>query len=173
MDIFKVDKSLEFKGVFQWITDSGCKYIAHISESAPNSGLVSLDFIKISGNTSPSEIFKTMRTLYEVSTDYLVKRGFPNLIVYIDGENREIIDKKTRAFTRWINTDIWEFKIDSNPKIVIPNKRDGVIELDTNVITIKKRDGVIKNIIKFCSNCGIENKEYKFCPNCGINLQQE
>ena len=26
--------------------------------------------------------------------------------------------------------------------------------------------------IKFCFNCGIENKNYKFCPNCGQKLQQ-
>ena len=174
MGTFKIDRSLESEGVFQYTTDSGCKYIASISESAPNSGLATLDFMLVSGSPSYIEVFKTMRTLYEISTEYVLKKGFKNLIFYIDGANREEIDQKTNIFTRWIDTNIWEYRIDPQPYIIIPNMRNGIIPVNTNAIVIKKKDNVVIESVKskFCHNCGSPNNNYKFCPDCGQNLQE-
>lgn len=174
MNIFKIDRSLEPEGIFKFKTDSGCEYMASIHESAPKSGLATLDIVLLSGQPSPIEVFRTMRTVYDVSTEYVLKKGFKDLIFYIDGRNREEIDQKTNIFTRWINTDIWEYRIDSQPYIVIPNKRNGIIQLNTNAIVIKKKDNVVVETTKlnFCYNCGEPNNNYKFCPSCGSNLQQ-
>lgn len=175
MKTFKIDRSLESDGVFQYTTDLGCKYLVSIRESAPNSGLAKLDFILISGSPSNTEVFKTMRTLYEISTEYVLKKGFKNLILYIDGSDKKEIDKKTKVFTRWIDNNIWEYKIDPQPYIIIPNMRNGIIQFNTNAIFLKKKDNAILEISKskFCHNCGKPNNNYKFCPNCGQNLQNK
>lgn len=174
MRTFKIDRSLESDGVFQYTTVSGCKYLVSIHESAPNSGLATLDFILVSGSPSVIEVFKTMKTLYEISTEYVLKRGFKNLIFYIDGSNREEIDRKTNIFTRWIDTDIWEYRIERQPYIIIPDMINGIISFNTNAIIIKKKDNpLVKSVkSKFCHNCGEPNSNYKFCPNCGQNLQE-
>ena len=112
------------------------------------------------------------------------KNNIENIIVTIDGKDQEEIDKKTKAFTRWIKKP-WSYKVMKNPTIKIDGATKNIY-VRTNIIhmfktnepitpevVVKKEE--IKNIpsqIKFCYNCGLENNNYKFCPGCGTNLQQ-
>ena len=89
--------------------------------------------------------------------------------------NKDEMEKKTKVFTRWIRSP-WTFEVHRNPVIDILG-RANKIYLNKNLIHMKKTDVVEKNTVvntnvKFCFNCGTENKGFKFCPNCGQNLQQ-
>jgi len=173
MATFKLDKTLESDGIYQYTTDNKVKYAVRISESSPGSGLASLDFMLVSGNPSSSEIFKTIGTLYQLATEYVEKKKLKHILLTIDGPNRTEIDQKTKIFTRWIDTDIWDYQITSNPEILIPGKRNGSIILQTNSISMKRKEDVATKQSKFCGNCGnsiiIGNK---FCGNCGNSLQE-
>lgn len=175
---FEIDRSLSSDGVYQYSTDDGVGYLVKISESAPGSGLATIDFVLISGSPSPMEVFRTMNTLYELSFEHVESKGFKNILVYINGSNREEIDKKTRIFTRWINPEFWDYQILPDPQIIIPGKKNGAFTLQTNAIAIVRKNVVIPTPtpvssvdVKFCYNCGTENNNYKFCPKCGTNLQ--
>ena len=84
----------------------------------------------------------------------------------------EIIGQKTRIFVRWIK-DHCDYEIIPNPIISIPNKRNGIIEIPTNAIYMKRNKITItpNSTIKYCSNCGTVNNNFTFCPNCGTNLK--
>ncbi len=179
MSTFQIDRSLSSDGVYQYSTDNGVKYIVKISESAPGSGLATIDFTLLSGSPMPLEVFRTMGTLYELAFEHVEDKGFKNIVVYINGDNREEIDQKTRIFTRWINSEYWDHQVVPNPQIVIPGKRNGTIILQTNGIVMTRKSTPVQTTteaplsvnIKFCYTCGTENKNYKFCPICGTNLQ--
>jgi hypothetical protein len=177
-----IDKELEWDGIYKYTTDSGISYMAKIDETAPGSGYWTIDFIKLSKNDgNVREVFAIMNTLIELSMEYADIKNIQNVIIFINGENRDLIDQKTRIFTRWIK-DYWDYQIVSNPEMVISGKRDGRINIPTNGIFMTRKQGIVTPIqttklssvdVKFCYNCGTENNNFKFCPKCGTSLQQE
>ena len=177
-----IDKELEWDGIFKYTTDSGISYMAKIHETAPGSGYWTIDFIKLSKDSgNVREVFAIMNTLIELSMGYADIKNIQNVIIFINGENREQIDQKTRIFTRWIK-DYWDYQIVSNPEMTISGKRDGRINIPTNGIFMTRKQGIVtpienttlsKVVVKFCYNCGTENNNFKFCPKCGTSLQQE
>jgi hypothetical protein len=164
----------------------GTKYAVQLLETSPGSKLWTFNFKLIEGVPDQKEVFKTMSVLQDVlleSGGLIERNNVKEIVVFIDGKNREEIDQKTKIFTRWIKSP-WVFSIESNPEIIIEGKRDQIYP-NTNFIHIKKTDVIeqvtpIENTkspinlsnIKFCYNCGLENNNYKFCPGCGTNLQQ-
>ena len=92
---------------------------------------------------------------------------------------QEEINKKTAAFQRWL-VDDWNFEIIKNMEIKISGMRNYFTEIPTNTFMMKRKtSSTQKQIsttgnfeIKFCFNCGTENKGFQFCPNCGTNLKQ-
>jgi hypothetical protein len=172
-----IDRSLAFDGLFRYSTDNGTDYIVKISETAPNSGFWTLDFKKLSGDPSALEVFKTLNTLFTVAMEYAAEKNINNAYLLIAGDTIDEIQKKTVAFTRWIEYD-WDYNIIKNPLITIDGMKSS-INIPTNIIHIKRK--IIKNqvtqqqsqsLMKFCSNCGTENNNFQFCPNCGSNLKQ-
>lgn len=169
---YLIDKSLLWDNTFSFITDSGTAYIAQLVETSPGSGSWTLNFILAYGSPKYSEIFKTMKTLTDNLIETLDAKGIKSLVVFIDGQNRDEIDKKTKIFTRWIKSP-WEYTIDESPEIRIQGVRSGFYP-QTNFIHISKNLKLVipENVKKYCTNCGTENKNYKFCPNCAYDLQQ-
>ena len=176
---YNIDKTLIDDGLIQYSTDSGCKYIVKIFESSPGSGLWSIDFFKVFGEPTPIEVFKIMRTLTDVAMEYVYQKNITNVAIFIAGENDEIIQKKTVAFQRWLKED-WDFEVISNMEMKISGMKDSTFIVPTNTIMMKRKQNVVQkqvsingNIeVKFCYNCGTENKGFQFCPNCGTNLKQ-
>jgi hypothetical protein len=174
-----VDKSLIGDGILQYTTESGCKYLAKIFQTSPGSYLWSIDFAKISGEPSTSEVFKIMKTLTDASMEYALEKNINNVVIFIAGETQELIDQKTLVFQRWLNQD-WDFTITPNMDLKISGLRNSIITVPTNTImmtrkpkTVQKQVVINGNAnIKFCFNCGTENNGFQFCPNCGTNLKQ-
>ena len=177
--IYNIDRSLISDGIIQYTTDSDCKYLAKIFETAPGSGLWSIDFVKVSGTPSPVEVFRIMKTLTEASMEYAQEKKIDNVVIFIAGDTQEEINKKTAAFQRWL-VDDWNFEIIKNMEIKISGMRNYFTEIPTNTFMMKRKtSSTQKQIsttgnfeIKFCFNCGTENKGFQFCPNCGTNLKQ-
>jgi hypothetical protein len=175
---YYVDKNLAWDGIFTYSTDSGTKYLIKISETAPESGVWKLDFIRLEGNPTSIEIFKTMKTLLDISMEYVNEKNINNAILMIAGNSEEEIQKKTKAFTRWLKED-WTFEVINRPEVYIPGVKGKKI-VQTNVIFIKRKPKIDKKVeisnnhegFKYCPNCGTENKGWQFCPNCGTNLKQ-
>ena len=182
--MYTIDKSISWDNTIVFNSDSGTKYGVQLLETAPGSKLWTFNFKLIEGIPDQKEIFKTMNVLYDVLTEpggLIEKNNVTEIIVLIDGKNRDEIDQKTKIFTRWIRSP-WVFEINSAPEIIIEGRRDQIYP-NTNLIHIKKTD-VIEQVIstetkpinisniKFCYNCGFENNNYKFCPGCGTNLKQ-
>jgi hypothetical protein len=175
---YHIDKTLIGDGIIQYSTDAGCKYLAKIYETAPKSNVWSIDFVKVSGNPSPLEVFKIMKTLTEASMEYAFEKNINNAVIFIAGENQEVINQKTTVFTRWIDLD-WDYTIQPNIEVKIAGLRNTIM-IPTNAImmtrkqtTVQKQVVINGNVnIKFCFNCGTENKDFQFCPNCGTNLKQ-
>lgn len=180
--IFKVDNSILWDNVFFIETDSGVKYVAKLEETSPSSGVWTLFFLLVNGIPNSKEIFGTMNTLTENLVNVLNKKGIDSLLVWIDGKDRKEIDQKTKVFLRWVEYP-FEYTLDENPEIRIQGKNETIYP-KTNFIHIRrvvnqevKKDVQVQtptlNIkVKFCFNCGMENKDYKFCPGCGTNLKQ-
>jgi len=178
--MYTIDRSVSWDNTIFFKSDNGTRYGVQLSETAPGSKLWTFNFKLINGVPDQKEVFKTMGILQEVLLEpggLIEKNNVTEVIVLIEGESREEIDQKTKIFTRWIKSP-WEFKIESNPEIIIDGKRENIYP-NTNLVHIKKSDilpNVIKSSvntnIKFCYNCGMENNNYKFCPGCGENLQQ-
>ena len=176
---YNVDKSLIGDGIIQYSTESGCKYMAKIYESAPGSTLWSIDFKKLSGTPSPSEVFKIMKTLTDAAMEYVYDKNINTVSIFIDAESDEMIEKKTIAFQRWIKDD-WDFEVIKNMEIKIAGMRNSTFTMPTNSIMMRRKQNVVtKQVsvngsinIKFCYNCGTENNDFQFCPNCGTNLKQ-
>jgi hypothetical protein len=185
--VFKVDNSILWDNVFFIETDSGVKYVAKLEETSPESGVWALYFLLLSGIPNSREIFGTMNTLSENLIDVLNQKGINSLLVWINGEDRKEIDQKTKVFLRWVEYP-FEYTLDENPEIRIQGKND-VIYPNTNFIHIRRvnqeiekveeqkiqtvhTETISNNKIRFCFNCGEENKDYKFCPGCGTNLKQ-
>lgn len=108
--------------------------------------------------------------------DLLEKNKVSKLLILINGDDREDTDKKTEVFISLLKGD-WEFKIDQDPETTIEGGSN-YINFNTNSLYITKKEKVIESItlnegvMKFCTNCGLENNNYKFCPSCGSNLKQ-
>ena len=108
--------------------------------------------------------------------DLLEKNKVSKLLILINGDDREDTDKKTEVFISLLKGD-WEFKIDQDPETTIEGGSN-YINFNTNSIYITKKEKFIESItlnegvMKFCTNCGLENNNYKFCPSCGSNLKQ-
>ncbi len=181
--IFKVNNSILWDNVFFIETDSGVKYVAKLEETSPGSGVWTLFFLLLNGIPNSREIFGTMNTLTENLINVLNQKGIDSLLVWIAGKDRKEIDQKTKVFLRWVEYP-FEYVLDENPEIRIQGKNETIYP-KTNFIHIKRvvnREvrGVKKDVevpisnikLKFCFNCGEENKDYKFCPGCGTNLKQ-
>jgi hypothetical protein len=174
---YNLDKSLIGDGIILYNTDSGCKYLAKISETSIGSGLWTLDFMKLSGEPSTSEVFKIMKTLTDACMEYVFEKNINNVAIFISGENEEIINQKTTIFQRWLKED-WDFEIVPNMEIKIQGKRNSKFNVPTNAIMMKrKQKSTQKQIVingninvKFCFNCGTKNDSFQFCPNCGTKF---
>jgi hypothetical protein len=174
---YNVDKSLSWNGLYQYSSESGTQYLVKISESAPGSDFWTMDFVKLSGEPTPSEVFKIMSTLFEVSMEYVIQKNITKAFLIINGKDKEEIEKKTNIFVRWLR-DHWDYQIVNNPEFTTP--KGNQVVLQTNGIYITKKlvtntesnNNLTDVTIKFCYNCGTENKGFQFCPNCGTNLKQ-
>lgn len=191
--MYVIDRSISWDNTIFFDSENGTKYSVQLIETAPGSNMWTFNFNLVKGLPDQKEVFKTMNVLYDVLLEpggLIEKNNVREIIVTIAGNSREEIDQKTKIFTRWIRSP-WEFRIDSNPEIIIQGKRESIY-LNTNLIHIKKSEvEVVKEVIKikpvieivveplvesnikFCFNCGLENNNYKFCPDCGTNLKQE
>lgn len=173
---YLVDRSLIEDGILQYTTESGTKFLAKIFRTSANSDLWSLDFVKVSGTPSPVEVFKTMKTLTDAAMEYAVQRGINRVIIFIAGETQDVIEKKTTAFQRWLVLD-WDFEIIPFMDVRVSGLRNG-FTVPTNTILLSRKKlpfqrQVVQNnqiTIKFCFNCGQENKEFLYCPTCGTKL---
>lgn len=181
---FTVDYSLSHENFFSMTTPSGNKYSLKLEETAHNSGLYILNFLLVQGVPNQREVFKTLHTMRDVLKEHCAKNNINSIFAYIDGKTREEIDKKTRVFCKLADYP-YECIVDTLPEIRIQGMR-GAYYPDTNFLHIKRSNNVdinqskkMSNMnvikqsnIKFCFECGLENKGYKFCPGCGTNLQQ-
>lgn len=190
--MFKVENST-INNCFSIFTDCGNKYYVSLNETAPKSGVWLINFRLVDGIASSKEVFITLKTLWINLKKIMIDKNINSVFGYIDGEDREERDKKTKVFSRWVDYP-FEVHVDNSPEIRIRGK-SSPIYLDTNFFHIKRIPGSINESIqepekkeeivavensknsftleiKFCFNCGIENKSFKFCPNCGTNLQQ-
>lgn len=172
-----IDRSLEFLNVISFKSNSGVEYKLIVIETFPGSNIWTFSFQLISGKPNTKEVFQTMKTIQQLMLEkngLVEKYNMREIILVIEGKDRDEVDRKTKIFTRWIEKPYY-FEIISNPIISIEGKRENIY-LDTNFIHIKKSNlppEYKTSEVKFCFNCGSENKEnYKFCPNCGQNLQQ-
>lgn len=185
--MYTIDRTLYNNNIVSFDSDSGTKYSIYLSEISPK--IWTFNFKLVSGTPDRKEVFKTMGILHDIllEPDGLIERNnIKQIIVFIDGKNRDEIDQKTKIFTRWIKSP-WEFVVNYKPEIVIGGVREQIYP-DTNIINIIMTNVIQKTIentnsintnsintsnVKFCSNCGSKNNNYKFCPSCGKNLQQE
>lgn len=165
-------------------TDFNNKYLIRFDETAPGTNIWIINFLLINGSPNNKEVFKTLSIAWSHIKKFLLHKKVNSAFGYIDGPTREVRDKKTKVFTKWIDYP-FEYEIDSTPEIRIQGS-NGSYQVDTNFFHVKratersiktdKIDPIISQNtqkIKFCFNCGDENKGYKFCPGCGTNLQQE
>ncbi len=176
---FDLDKSLSWSGIYRYSTENGTQYLAKVSETAKNSGLWTLDFVKLSGEPSPIEVFKILNTLFIACMEFVNQNNITKAYLAITGENSEEISKKTIAFTRWIK-DYWDYQIVDNPQFRISGKKES-LTIPTKVIFMNRKSTNISttttsdtnnSLMKFCPNCGTQNNNFQFCPNCGTNLKQ-
>jgi NADH pyrophosphatase NudC (nudix superfamily) len=164
----KIDKSLEYGGVFKYYTDSNCSYILDIHETSNGSGVWFIDLYKEYGTPDKKEVFSILKTLADLCTDYARNYNIKKIIAIIDGNDEEEKRKKTIAFTRYIK-DEWEYEISNNPEFKLSGKKV-YSKIDKNLILITKKE---HNHFENCSNCGVKNENYKFCPNCGFKLKED
>ena len=171
---YTIDRTLEICNVID-IKSENVEYKIVLVETAPGSKLWTITLALVSGTPNKKDIYNTIGTVSKILLEkggLIEKNNVTEIIMTIDGKDREEIDKKTKVFTRWIKSP-WTFEITSNPVISIQGMSESIY-LNTNLIHIKK-SSIIENKegFKFCFNCGHENKEsYKFCPSCGTNLEQ-
>lgn len=178
---YSIDKSLSWDGLFRITTDSGALYMIKIRESAPDSGLWTIELTRPSEKGSTSEIFKTMRTISEICQEYINQKQGNNVILFVTGDSDESL-KKSNVFSRYMGED-WDYVID-RPQIKISNLRNPNI-ISTNYFikatrvrkTITENPSISLNTqiiseIKFCFNCGTPNNNFVFCPSCGTKLKQ-
>ena len=153
------------------------KYFIKLTEISEGSDVWTLAFMQpptIKSNRSFEYMFILSKQIFE--SDLLERNGVNKILLLIEGDNRENVDKKTEIFTNIINDD-WEFKIEQDPETIIEGGLS-YFNFNTNSIYISKKEKVIETVIvnegimKFCPNCGLENNNYKFCPSCGTNLKQ-
>lgn len=168
--VYQVNKSLWDDNCFSFKTETGTDYICSMMRTAPESNLWTFQFNSSKEDFDNREIFTVMNTIEKYILELTELRDIDKVVVYIQGKNRQEIDKKTKIFTRWIK-DPWSVKVVDSRELPIAQRFD----FNTNIILMTKniKENSINQIsMKFCFNCGSENKDYKFCPNCGTNLQQ-
>ena len=182
--LFKVDDTLSWDNCFYIITDEGNIYCVKLDETALGTGIWVLNFILVDGSPNNKEVFKTLQTFWINLKKMLIEKNINTVIAYIDGATRKERDQKTKVFTRWID-DPFECFVDESPEVRVQGKKTPIYP-DTNFLKIVRKSFSSPEVkieeakpiitqqidIKFCYNCGTENKGFKFCPNCGTNLQQ-
>jgi hypothetical protein len=176
---FNIDRSGSDEGIYTFTSESETTYIVKIRETAPRSGLWSIDFVKLSGTPSTNEIFRTMKVLSDLCKEYVDSVGGSKVIMLISG-NKEESYQKAKVFSRWMGEN-WNCEI-AEPQIKIPGLRQPYISSTPYLIWATKNEKPIElksNIsieempdIKFCFNCGTPNNSYQFCPSCGTKLKQ-
>lgn len=185
--MFKVNDLSDSANCFYIHTDAGNKYCVKLDETSSKSNIWIINFILINGEPSKREVFTTLKTGWTYLKKFLIEKNAQSAFGYIDGKDREERDQKTKIFTRWIDYP-FTFEVDDNPEIRVQGIR-GSYYMDTNFIHVKRIPGskveqinsstienkidsetIITKNIKFCFECGLENKNYKFCPNCGTRI---
>lgn len=175
---FNINRELEWNQVS--IDTDDVNYLVYVSETGEGSNLWTLNISNEEGRIKKDDIYKLMSTISDVifkGKDSLAENSnIKEMIYFVYGNTEQEIDKRSKVFSRWIKKP-WTFEIIKNPTIDIQGKANKVY-LKSNLIHIKKNEDYIEETpkiignIKFCFNCGTENKAYKFCPSCGTNLQQ-
>jgi hypothetical protein len=177
---YNIDRSLSSEGIYIF-NYGNASYILKMKESAPGSGFWTIDFIKSSGDTKSSEVFKIMNIVANLCKEYADKTYINNVIMFISGEPEES-SRKAKVFSRWIG-DNWNCEIKTMLSIRIPGARKASIIpshcaiIATRISNSKQEETIPTSIptntdIKFCFNCGTPNNSYQFCPNCGTKLKQ-
>lgn len=177
---FSIDKSLDWDGIYKFSSDSGASYIVKLRESAPGSGLWTIDFIKTGGEPPKTEIFKTMKVLSDLCKEYINKVGGDNLLMLISGDSEESL-QKSKVFTRWMGEE-WESNI-TDARLKISGIRNMLYPTPYLISVKRKPKSIVEDTpkpisigitseIKFCYNCGNANNDYLYCPNCGTKLKQ-
>ena len=108
-----IDKSLEFCNTISFKTDSDVKYSITFNETAPESKVWTFSLKLVSGEPTDKEIFKTMEVVNKIITEkggIAERNNIKRVIVVIEGEDEQEIDKKTKVFTRWIKKP-WKYEI--------------------------------------------------------------
>ena len=134
--MYTIDRTLFYNNIVSFDSDNGTKYSIYLSEISPK--IWTFNFKLVSGTPDQKEVFKTMGILHDIllEPDGLIERNnIKQIIVFIDGKNRDEIDQKTKIFTRWIKSP-WEFTVNYKPEIVIGGVREQIYP-DTNIINIK------------------------------------
>jgi hypothetical protein len=174
---YNVDKTFAWDGIYQYSSDSGAKYLVKISKTSKNSDMWTLNFMKLAGEPSKLEVFKIMRTLWEVSMEYVNEKNINTAILLVSGADNLEIEQKTTVFTRYLKDD-WDFQIINNPDFQVEGMKNGKFSIPTNAFFIQRKVNspqiINKTIdpvsIKFCFNCGTKNDSFQFCPNCGTKF---
>lgn len=182
---YSIDRDLSWDGLYKIYTPSGTEYLIKMKESAPDSGLWTINLIRPSEKAPTIEIFRTLKLVSEVCQEYLNEVKANKLLLLIAGDIDES-QKKAKVFTRWMESDWndWDFKID-RPEIRIDALRSANIKSTSFSIILKRKNNlyqsntqkptnnVVNHLdIKFCFNCGTPNNNFAFCPSCGTKLKQ-
>jgi hypothetical protein len=176
---YSIDRSFSSDGLYTFSSDTS-SYILKMRESAPRSGLWTIDFIKSSGEPSPKEVFRTMKIISDLCKEFIDSVNGNKVIMFIAGDPVTSA-QKAKVFSRWMGEN-WKCEI-SEPQIKIPGLRNSAILptpfsiIATRISNSKQEETVSTSIpantdIKFCFNCGSPNNSYQFCPSCGTQLKQ-
>ena len=98
--MYTIDRTLYNNNIVSFDSDNGTKYSIYLSEISPK--IWTFNFKLVSGTPDRKEVFKTMGILHDIllEPDGLIERNnIKQIIVFIDGKNRDEIDQKTKIFT--------------------------------------------------------------------------
>jgi len=179
---YSIDRSLSWDGLYSFTSESGANYMVKMKESAPGSGLWTINFIKTSGEPPAIEVFRTIKVLSDLCKEYINSKGGTRALLLISGDEQES-EQKAKVFSRWMGEE-WDCLI-HRPNIKVPGLRKSNIPSTPFAImaTRKPKTETIQPVkvteiqstseIKFCFNCGTANNNYLYCPSCGTKLKQE
>lgn len=108
--MYKINYDLSWDGIFRFKTESNCEYVVSIKKTTPVSKHWTVNFRKKSGENKPDEVFKIMKTCAYICNEYADLKSIKKAILFIEGENNEIITRKANIFTKWMTN--WNYKIE-------------------------------------------------------------
>ena len=178
---YSIDRSLSWDGLYSFTSESGASYMVKMKETSPRSGLWTINFIKNSGESTPTEIFKTIKILSDLCKEYINSQNGNRALLLISGDEKES-EQKAKVFSRWMGEE-WDCLI-HRPNVKISGLRKSSIPTTPFAIMATRRpkieevekpktiDSPVNFEIKFCYNCGSPNNNFVFCPSCGTKLKQ-